>query len=100
MTGIVDLIDDTLDDWRGSADSARWRPEPTPEEVAAAIRLYGEAFKVVQRHVVVTFRQITEAWAGLKPFVDLMSEPPPKTLNAAYHRRLRNRVKRKNHRRR
>ena len=77
MPDILAEIDDTLADWHGSADSARWQPQPPfpsllPHEMALARRLSAEtgidgyaAAQVV--HDV--------GWNGghLSPFWDLVS---------------------------
>lgn len=103
MSGILDQIDETLDDWRGSVDSARWRPEPTPEEAAAAMRACAEAFRPIIEAYKVMWQQLGPQLVALHryllPLIEAMEQPAPKTLNADYHQRLRNRVKRKNRRR-
>jgi uncharacterized protein Yka (UPF0111/DUF47 family) len=95
VTDILASIDDTLADWHGSADSMRWRPEPTPEQAR-------QVFVEFAATITPAFRQLTEqvtaAWQGMQPLLALFDEIQagrPSALDARYRQRQRNRRKRK-----
>lgn len=50
MSGILDRIDDTLDDWTGSLDSMRWYPAATlASERLRLVRAMGEVQQAFSR---------------------------------------------------
>lgn len=91
MTDILAAIDGTLADWRGSADSMRWRPEPTPEQARQVLveftAITTDAFRQLAERV-------TAAWQGMQPLLatfDEIQAGRPSALDARYHLRQRNR---------
>jgi hypothetical protein len=99
VTGILDTIDDTLDDWRGSRDCMRWTPEPditvtltadTSHWVAAMARLQGAVEVIVDSACTMkpVFEAVGRAFDAVAPY---LAEPRPSALNAKYHLRQRNR---------
>ncbi len=105
MTDILTAIDDTLAEWHGSADSMRWRPEPTPEQAEPTpeqARQARQALAQMASIVVPAFRtlceQVTAAWQGMQPLLVIFDEiqaARPSALDARYHQRQRNRRRRK-----
>lgn len=95
MTDILADIDDTLADWRGSVDSMRWQPDPTPEQVR-------QMFTEFTAQAAASFRQLAEqvttTWQGIQPLLVLFDEIQarrPSALDARYRQRQKNRRRRK-----
>jgi hypothetical protein len=92
VTGILDQIDDTLADWRGSIDAMRWKPEPDVAELTAQ---FNACAKVMQSH----FRQmavaVRTAFESLKPVLSILAEPRPSAFDARYRQRQINRRRRR-----
>ena len=98
MTDILTAIDDTLAEWHGSADSMRWRPEPTPEQARQARQALAQIASIVVPAFRTLCEQVTAAWQGMQPLLFIFDEiqaARPSALDARYHQRQRNRRRRK-----
>jgi hypothetical protein len=103
MSNILDQIDDTLENWHGSADSMEWHAEPPLVEritvtltaddshwLAAVARLQGSIGALAGQMATLkpVFEHASAAFRALEPH---LPESRPSALNAGYHRRYRNR---------
>lgn len=92
---ILDEIDETLTDWRGSKDAMRWTPpapQPTAEQLASVVEMFRAAIVPAFQQLA---RQVNAAFASMAPLIALLAEPRPSALDARYRQRQRNRRKRR-----
>lgn len=63
VDGVLERIDDEIDDWMYGPDAARWRPaaDPTPDELMALLRLWGPSYARAMERLGATMKQLAEA---------------------------------------